>query len=225
MVGRKLFISIVILFMTFSSQIFSQSDNGFKWYVIDDFESCDNWPVINGDFFNPKYYNSNPRLAVIRGASQNLTDSPKKNCLGIKILSIEKVSNATELFAIPLKPIALPGICKKISFWVNGRDKKINIKIRFANYANYIYDLSPEPETLNFFGWQELVINDVDKKIAQIDPNRLDYKPLKIISIVIDNKYRQTFFKPFYIYIDQLKAYCNEYKLDEYDGSDIQDKW
>lgn len=223
----KKFVSLLILVTVLGAPIYAQKyyASDWKWYLLDDFENCNNWPVINGEYYKPQYYYSNPRLAIISGGSKNLTESPKKNCLGIKILYIGREAGTTEAFVIPIKPIEIPGVCKKITFWVNGRNKKLAIRVRFANYANYIYDLEPEPSVLEFYGWKELVIDNIDKKIPQINPNRSDYKPLKILSFIIDNKFRRTFYKPFYIYIDHLKAYCNEYKLPSYDGSEIPDKW
>jgi hypothetical protein len=209
-----------------SSSIFSQTyESEWKWYILDDFEKCDNWPVINGGLFKKEYYNSNPRLAIIPGASEKLTEQPKLNCLGVKILFIGNLPGSTEVFVVPLRPIEIPGICKKLSFWVNSRNKKLDIKLRVANYANYIYDLVPEPSTLDFLGWKELVIDNIDKKIPQLNPNRPDYKPIRILSFIISNSAKLTFFKEFYIYIDHLKAYCNEYIMSAYDGSAIKDKW
>jgi len=221
------FLNFIILLLISTNFIFSQagSEGEWKWYILDDFESCNNWGVINGSFYKPQYYNSNPRLAIIEGGSEKLTETPKNYCLGVKVLHIGSAEGATEVFVIPLKPIEIPGVCKKISFWVNSRNKKLEIRLRVANYMNYIYDLKPEPSDLNFWGWKELVIDDVDKKVPQINPNRLDYKPIKILSFVIDNKYRFNALGSFYLYIDHLKAYCNEYKLPSYDGSKISDKW
>ncbi len=222
---QKLFVIFFINLLLINLLCAQNSYEGkWKWYLIDNFETCYNWPIINGEYYKPEYYYRNPRLAIIRGGSKNLTETPKENCLGVKVLHMGYYFDA-QVFIIPVRPIKLPGVCKKITFWINGRNKKLALKVMFANYLNYIYTLTPEPATLDFFGWKKLVIDDIDKKIPQLNPNRLDYRPLKIISFIIENKYRQVFYKPFYLYIDHLKAYCNEYTLHEYDGSEIPDKW
>ncbi|MBN1899260.1 MAG: hypothetical protein JW827_10815 [Spirochaetes bacterium] len=220
---KVIFFLIITTLLSFS--IYAQESKGeWKWFIIDNFEECYNWPVINTRTAQPEYYYRNPRLAVIPGAPKGLQDSPKNNVMGIKILRIGS-KYANEVFVTPILPIHLPGVCKKVSFWVNGRNKNLIIKVRFSNYFNGIYTLEPEPSSLQFFGWKEMVIDNIDQKIPQIDPNRLDYRPMKILAFIIENQIGQESFKPFYVYFDQIKAYCNEFTLPSYDGSEIKDTW
>lgn len=237
---KHLIFGIAMFFLMQSIVIGQQEKIDEKWYLIEDFETCYNWKVYNTEFSKKEWFYLNPVFSIINGAPAKLKKAgdnsyadlqsyyylrPGKydHCLGIKV-RMDHFGD-TEKFIIPIYKIKIPGICKKISFWINSRNVKITLKVKFENYQNYLYTLEPEPFALDFWGWREFVITDIDKKIPQVPETSVDYKPLQIIGFVLDNPFKKVFKKPIYLYMDQLKAYCTIKAIPDYDGKEILDKW
>ncbi len=211
-----------------------------KVYLVDDFETCLNWEVYNGEHSLPKWKNNNPFLAIIPGAPKALKgSSPKyellktryyyvkgnenKNCLGVKI-KMNRFGD-TRKFIIPIHKITFPGICKQLSFYVNSRNYKLRIRVMVKDYIGYIHTLEPTPLMLDFYGWKKLIITNIDKKVSQLDENDIYYKPLEFLAFVIDNPYKKAFPKPVYLYIDEFTAVCDIHPLPDYDGKNMINKW
>ncbi len=238
---KKLALIILVINIFSAGIIFAQQDKNEKAtekvYLVDDFESGINWQVYNGEHSKPEWLNNDPLLSLIPGAPKNLDkkyvidrkwyyylhENENKYCMGVKF-KMNHIGD-TRKFIIPIRQIALPGICKEISFYVNGRNKKLRLRVMFKDYIGYIHTLETSPLLLDFYGWKKVVITDIDKKISQVNKFDINYKPLKIIAFVIDNPYKKIYYKPIYFYLDNLTAKCVTYNIPSYDGDNIIDKW
>ncbi len=221
-------ISIIIIILIFSNLLFAQTKSAtkegeWKWYIVDDFETCAIWPVINTFNFNNKWLNRDPLVTIVRGCPKALSGKENKKCLGAKI-KMDDIGD-TRKFIMPVHKVVIPGICKKISFWLNSRNTPLTIKIMFLDYMNCIQILECNPFVLNFYGWKKIEISDIDKKIFQLSSASPDYRALRIVAIIIENPLKKVFYKKVYLYIDHLEGYCRVDELANYDGSEIKDKW
>ncbi len=230
-------INLLLVFSLYSQNSGTQKQATEKVYLIDDFEMGINWQVYNGEHSKAAWLKNEPLLSLIIGAPKNLSakytidrkrfyylkENENKYCLGVKF-KMGHVGD-TRKFIIPIRQIELPGICKEISFYVNGRDYPIRLRLIVKDYIGYIHTLETSPLLLSFYGWKKVIITDIDKKVSQVDKYDIDYKPLKIIAFVIDNPYKKIFYKKMYLYIDNLVAKCVTYSIPSYDGDKIIDKW
>ncbi len=219
---------ILILIILLTNLAFAQSDSAtkqgeWKWYVLEDFETGTKWPIVNRLHSLKEWTKKNPIISLMKGGPKNVNYEKKETCLGIKI----KMDNMgdTRKFVIPLRKIDVPGICQKISFWVNSRNKPLTLKIVVQDYMNYIHVLEPDPFTLDYWGWKKFEVSNVDKLIEQLSSVEPDYRPLKILGFVIENPLKKIFYKPVYVYIDQLETFCRVDTLTDFDGSEIRDVW
>lgn len=215
---------IILFLFLFHSLLGAENkikEGEWKWYVLDDFEVCYNWPIINEPYFQSAWKNHNPLLSIIEGAPKDLSAS--KYCLGAKF-NMDYLGD-TRKYILPLHKIEIPGICDKISFWVNGRNRNLTLKIVLLDYFNVASILEPSSITLDFLGWKKFEVNNIMKKVFQLNPVDADYRPLKVMGFVVDNQLKRPFHESFYLYLDQLEAYCRVDAIDNYDGSEIKDKW
>ena len=231
MMKKLIFILVIILYSSYNILLYSQSsqesaikEGEWKWYIVEDFEQCYNWPIINRTDYEKEWIYKNPRLTIQKGSSKKLDADKKDSCLGARI--IIDFQGDTREFIIPVFPIKLKGLCKNITFWVCSGNKPLTIRVMFKDYWNTLYMLEPTEFTLDYYGWKKFEINDLDKKIInQLPTIAPDYKPLEIIAFVIENPQHKLFYDPVYIYIDQLKAFTRADEFTDYDGADMPNRW
>lgn len=195
----------------------------FKWYTIEDFEDCFNWPVVNKPTSDRKWLDRDPVVTMIAGGPRALSAQRKEKCMGIKTKMAHM--GDTRKFASPTRKLDIPGICQKITFWVNSRNKPVTIRIMVQDHLNYLHILEPTEYTLDHYGWKKFEITDIDKKVLMLPTTDPSYKPLKLIAFVIENPLKKVFYKKLYIYVDHFEAYCRVDEFTDYDGSKIKDRW
>ncbi len=196
----------------------------WKWYTVEDFEECYNWPIINTTDYETEWIYYNPRLTIHKGASRNLNAEKKEKCLGARF--IIDFQGDTREFIAPVHHVNIKGLCNKISFWVHSRNKPLTLRVMFKDCYNTLHALEPTEFVLDYYGWKKFEIIDLDKKIInQLPTTAPDYKPLQIIAFVVENPQHKLFYEPVYIYIDQLEAHTRIDELENYDGYDMPNKW
>ncbi|MBU1078770.1 MAG: hypothetical protein KKH98_15845 [Spirochaetes bacterium] len=225
-------INVIIIIILFTCSLFAQSDSlkdsaakkgEWKTYLIDDFETCENWPVVNTPLFKNKWLKYDPFQSIIKGGPKALSAPNKNYCLGVKT-HMDSMGD-TRKFVIPVHKVVIPGICQKISFWINSRNKPVTIKLMVQDHMNYFHYLEGDTFVLDHYGWKKIEFNEIDKRVPQVSSAAPDYLPLKILAIILENPLEKVFYKDVYFYIDQLEAYCRVDELINYDGSDIKDRW
>ncbi len=228
-------LSLLYFSITYFTFLRAQEKGEVKTKVLEDFELPSeryfvNWRAYNHPFAKPEWARANPLLAIIKGSPPDFKN--EKYCLGIK-MDI-RYYGAEKFYITPIYKIPLPGKAKSFSFWVNSRRHKLSIKAIFEDYMHYIHILEPvivdkngekKYLGLDFYGWRELRIDNLDKLIPQKSPLEPDYKPLQFVCFLIENSFRKIFYKPAYFYIDHISVeYIEEPKPDEA-GMEIKDKW
>ncbi len=230
---RKInFILIILIIFSYNSFLYTQGATDdttiqkgeWTWKLIDDFETCYRWPIINKLYIEKRWKALNPTLSIHSGGSKKLEAKEKEKTMGAKIIMDH--FGDTRKFIIPLYNLDIDGKCDKITFWVNSRNKELTIKIILKDYWNSIHYLEPTYFTLDFYGWKKLEVVDLEKKIVdQLPTTAPDYRPLQILGFVIENPLHKVHLKPVYIYIDQLEAYTRVDAFTDYDGFDMSEKW
>lgn len=224
---KKVIIIILIIFIPLVQLIAQGSQEkkqeNWKWFTLDEFEGCFNWRIVNSTFSQSDWKFDHPRLSRVKGAPKELTSENDQYCLGAKF-TMENTGD-TRRFIIPQHKIVLPGRCKKISFWVNGRGKAIVMSVMFMDENNILHTFRTVPALMDFYGWKKVEIDNLDRKIDQYSVESKYKKPIKIICIILENPMEYWFEKPIYIYLDKLEAYCLDEDPGTYDGSEIPDTW
>jgi len=199
-----------------------QQEN-WKWVLLDDFEDCHNWEIINSSFSTEKWKFNEPCLSRVKGSPKEIATPNNQYCLGAKFHMDE--TGDTRKFIKPRHIIVLPGYCSKISFWVNGRDKGVVMSVMFLDENNILYTFKTKPAVLDFYGWKKLEVDNLDKKLDQFSKESRHKGPMKIIAFIFENPLERIFDKEIYVYIDQLEAYCRDDQPGQFDGSEIKDIW
>lgn len=143
-------------------------------------------------------------------------------CLGVKILFPEMISASVSL--IPKETYKLDGYCKKIGFWILGRGRDVDLEIIIKDYLGKFYYL--EAGKVDFLGWRYIEIN-IPPTIPQDFEAFPQKELLEFVGFVFTNnpkRYADELYQPFYVYIDQIEAYLDNY-ISVYPGIEIKDGW
>lgn len=216
-----LILSVLLSFLTPPAADAQAGEGEWKWHTLEDFEQCYNFEIINTPYFQSRWKHQNPLLSIIQGAPKDISSS--QFCLGARFLM--DTLGDTKKYILPINKVEIPGVCRKLSFWVNGRRKAVTLRVIVQDYFNVIHILDPHPLSLDFYGWKKLEVDNVDQKVIQLSSVEPDYRPLKFVGFVVENVFRKVYSEPVYVYFDQLEAYCRVDTLGDYDGSRIPDKW
>lgn len=157
------------------------------------------------------------------GFPKALADLKDKNnkVLGVKVNFFKR--GPAEIVVRPVRQIKIPGITKKIKFWVVGRNYTHTLKIMVKDY------LGREKEVtigkLNFSGWKPVEVN-IPEFIEQEDYKVSEERGLTLsgIKIVCDMNDIVPG-RPFYIYFDYMVAETDLFVEKFREVDDMVDLW
>ncbi len=209
-----------------------------RWTIIDDFNfnKVKNWKFssdtkkiealdMNNNIPVIYYKKMQPgvKFSSVEGArflGKKYDENPY--CLGVKIVFPRMIS--TSVFLQPIAPYTLNGVCNKMSIWLLGRGRDVNIEIVLKDYLNRLYYL--HIANLNYLGWKYWEI-DVPENIPQ-NANQFPQKEtLKIMGFLVTNhpkRFSENIYQPFYLYMDEFEVLLDS-NIDDYPGLEIKDNW
>ena len=198
----------------------STANANLTWFDIDLFEDAGVWQGdIPGD-------QGIIRITRREGAPAELkkdTSQPHKYVLGVKV-SFFRTSPAW--FTVrPPRPVIIPGVTKKLSIWVVGRNLKYQLKTVIRDFSANLHVLEFGP--LSHVGWKKME--------SQVPPNVVqnDYRVvsgnarsgIEFRSLFVDCVHEA--YGNYYIYFDDLKAHTDVFTEEYYNrNSDgMKDNW
>jgi hypothetical protein len=114
------------------------------------------------------------------------------------------------------QPIGLPGIVKKLDFWVWGSNYKYYLELHFrdARGIPFVVDCGD----VNFQGWRNISV-DIPGSIPQLRTHLPRYQGIELTKIVLRTDPNEDV-SGFYIYFDQFKILTDTHQ-NPFDGRDL----
>ncbi len=119
------------------------------------------------------------------------------------------------------KAMFIPGIAKKLSLWVLGRDKRHTLSARVLDMNGNILTL-PIGQ-LNFSGWKKLEVV-IPESFAQEDLRRGNFYGMYLLGLRIDTYFQDTV-GSYYVYFDDLRVIRDAMIDANKSEDDISDGW
>ena len=142
-----------------------------------------------------------------------------KYVLGLKVVYDRRGLHS---FAVmPTRPLPIPGITKRISVWVAGRNNNNVLSIILLDYNNQPKELVVG--RLNFSGWKKLTVT-IPPEITQKDFHYPNLNGLKFGGFRVDCDLIDTY-GVYYIYFDDLRAVTDLFSEESRDIDDMADGW
>lgn len=168
-------------------------------HVLDNFENAHEWISLT-----PSDFGYSKAKGVKKLASQIQTSG--EITLGLKEWSYSRGFNWTEI--TPPTPIKIPGNCKALAIWANGRNFRHNLEAWVRNYEGKEYFVNLG--SLNFSGWK-LIAAKIPGNIKQYSKYVPQYKPLYFIKFVVRHHPDERT-GTFYLYLDDFQAACDMFR-------------
>lgn len=185
--------------------------------LVEDFEVSGDWEVkMSRDYGVVSFMTRD-------GFPRALADIKDRNnkVLGVKVNFFKR--GPAEILIRPVRQIKIPGITKKIKFWVVGRNYTHTLKIVVRDY------LGSEKEVtigkLNFSGWKLLEVN-IPEFIEQENYKVSEERGLTLTGIkVVCDMNDIVPGRPFYIYFDYITAETDLFVEKFREIDDMSDLW
>ncbi len=246
---RKFIVLLVlsIINVTLNAQLSRPADRKLKfitpldlqrWTIIDDFnfDKVKNWKLSTdtkkvekldlGNNIPVIYYKKmqpGVKFSSVEGGrflSVKYENNPY--CLGVKVIFPRMIS--ASVFLQPNEPYKLTGVAKKISLWLLGRGRDVDVEIVLKDFLNRLYYLPVA--NMNYLGWKYFEI-DVPQDIPQNANEYPQRQLLDIMGFLVTNhpkRFAEDIYQPFYLYIDELEVLLDE-NINNYPGLEIKDNW
>jgi len=144
------------------------------------------------------------------------------SCLGAKIVFPEHYQ--TTFLVRPKESMLVNGLCRKISLWVLGRGKNIDLEIAVSDYLGKGYFLYAGK--LDFIGWKYLEV-EIPASIPQNFGSFPQQELIKFEGFLVTNnpsRFADEIYKPYYFYVDHLEALMDQ-NVEKFPGVEITDNW
>ncbi len=191
--------------------------------LVDTFDDPTLWqvqmPIDKGVVHSQRMFGGSKQKPPIRVQEQINNYNPADNYVyGVRVEYFSR--NNTQIALKSVRPRYVPGIVKKISVWVSGRDKGHELHIVLRDMAGNVKKLPLG--SLGYTGWKKLETS-IPIELDQVDVNDAGYG-LYIIGFVVDTKFEDTVGR-YYIYFDNIRAVTDVLEDAIRDEDDIADGW
>ena len=232
-------ILLVIFFLLFIGIVYSQStendnqttvtrvptDTGrqlLREMLLTSFEDPTLWrisiPEDEGNITVRRIFGGPSEKEILEQEEQNIFPTDEY-VLGIKTEFYQRSETVINMDL--QKAMFIPGIAKKLSLWVLGRDKQHMLSARVLDMDGNIFTL-PIAQ-LNFNGWKKLEVI-IPEGFSQEDLRRGNFYGMYLLGLKIDTHFEDTI-GSYYIYFDDLRVVRDAMIDANKSEDDISDGW